>query len=223
MIQFGIFTGDIVISGTEKNWDEIDKDILDLNMDIYFSPGNHDLTNKTLYESRYGSTYYSFTYNSDLFIILDPNIDGWNISGDQLEFLENELSFHSPLVDNIFVFSHQLLWWDGNNFLANVEPNSTEGRNTNINFWSEIEPLFKDLPNNVHMFAGDLGANKKKESYMYHSYSNITFVASGMGAGKRDNIISIDVAKDKSISYNLISLNGSNIHKLGELEDYVIP
>ncbi|MCH7535959.1 MAG: metallophosphoesterase [Bacteroidetes bacterium] len=221
-IEFGVLTGDIVSSSTNQNWDEIDQNILSLNMDVFFAPGNHDIENRTLFESRYGSTYKSFIFNTDLFIILDPNIDGWNISGDQLAFLKDELENNSSLVDNIFIFSHQLLWWQPNNKFKRVKPNSVEGRADNINFWTEIEPLLRKLPNHVHLFAGDLGAKKGREEFMYYKYGNLTFIASGMGEGKRDNFIIIDVKKDKSFDYRLIALNGDNIHKLGDLQDYVL-
>lgn len=87
-IVFGVLTGDIVKPNpTEQDWDEIDADIIELGLPVYFAVGNHDMENRPLFESRYGITYYHFIYNSDLFIVLDPNIDGWNISGEQLVFL----------------------------------------------------------------------------------------------------------------------------------------
>ena len=55
------------------------------------------------------------------------------------------------------------------------------------NFWSEVEPLFHNLPNNVIIFAGDLSANREATPYMYYNYDNVTFIASGMGSGINDN------------------------------------
>ena len=71
-IGFGVLTGDIVITGTEQNWNEVDNDIIDLGLPVYFAAGNHDMTDRVLFESRYGQTYYSFVHQSDLFIVLDP-------------------------------------------------------------------------------------------------------------------------------------------------------
>lgn len=221
-IKFGVLTGDIVWAGTEKNWNEIDADLTLLDKPIYFAAGNHDLGNRELFESRYGSTYRSFTHNSDLFIVLDPNIDHWNISGNQLDFLKNTLKNNYKKVDNIFVFHHQLLWRTSNNIYKKIYPNSLEGRAATINFWSEVEPLFNQLPNNVFMFAGDVGAFNNGSEYMYHRYENITFIASGMGGEVNDNIVIIDVRKDKTINFRLIALNGNDINSLGKLEDFVL-
>ena len=222
-IDFGVLTGDIVITGTEQNWNEVDNDIIDLGLPVYFAAGNHDVTDRTLFESRYGQTYYSFVHQSDLFIVLDPNLDEWNISDNQLQFLENALNSEAQNVNNIFVFFHQVLWWEPDNIYQNVTLNSLAGRADTINFWNEIEPLFNGLPKPVHMFAGDVGAFNTGSEFMYHKYENITLIASGMGGNVRDNFIIIDVHEDASVSYRLIALNAPDISALGDLEDYTLP
>ena len=222
-IDFGVLTGDIVITGTEQNWNEVDNDIIDLGLPVYFAAGNHDVTDRTLFESTYGQTYYSFVHQSDLFIVLDPNLDEWNISDDQLQFLENALNSEAQNVNNIFVFFHQLLWWEPDNIYQNVVLNSFSGRADTINFWNEIEPLFNELAKPVHMFAGDVGAYYTGSEFMYHQYENITLIASGMGGNVRDNFIIIDVHEDASVSYRLIALNAPDISALGDLEDYTLP
>ena len=222
-IKFGVFTGDIVMEGTKEEWDEIDTDIAELSMPVYFAIGNHDNNNRELFIERYGKTYFCFTYKNDLFIILDPNIDSWNISGSQLDFLKKELSVTGPSIKNIFVFFHQLLWWSPDNKYNNVKPNSLTGRSDSINFWSTVEPLFKNMPCNVVMFSGDVGAASWSADYMYDKYDNITLIASGMGEGTGDNIVIVDVLTDNSVKYRLISLDCENINCLGKLEDYTLP
>ena len=222
-VDFGVFTGDIVPIGTVKNWDEIDADIDSLDLPIYFAVGNHDVKDRKLYESRYGKTYYSFVDHSDLIIILDPNIDGWNVSGEQLQFLEDVLNKEADDVNNIFVFFHQLLWWENNNIFKKVSLNSHAGRADTVNFWSEVEPLFNNLINPTYLFAGDVGAFSTGSEFMFHQYDNITLVASGMGGGIRDNIVIVDVHENSTVSFRLIALNGPNINALGDLEDYILP
>ncbi len=223
-IKFGVFTGDIVKSPSEQDWDEVDSDILNLGLPIYFAVGNHDMYDRDLFESRYGSTYFNFIYENDLFIVLDPNIDKWNISGEQLIFLQNTVNENSELVDNIFIFFHQILWRENYNIYRDIIPNSTAGRADSINFWSEVEPLFHNLPNNTVMFAGDFGATWKSTNVMYDNYDNITFIGSGMGLGpyKGDNFIIINVNTNKTITYDLICLN-NDFDCLGELTSYDIP
>lgn len=222
LMEFGVLTGDIVISGTVQNWNEVDASLLLLEMPVYFAAGNHDLTDRSLYENRYGSTYYSFEKHADLFIVLDPMLDFWNISGDQLTFLQNTLSAKAAGVKNIYVFFHHLLWWAPDNIYKNVKANSVADRDPNMNFWTEVEPLFNALPNNVIMFAGDVGKTTTVDPYMYHQYDNITLIASGMGNGVTDNFVIADVWSDKSVTYRLISLNTEAVDALGKLEDYIL-
>ncbi len=221
-LQFGILTGDIVYKSSVKAWDKVDVDINALGKKVYFTPGNHDVGNRALYESRYGRTYNSFVYESDLFILLDPNIDSCNISGEQLIFLKRTLQENSEIVNNIFVFFHQVLWWSPDNIYKNFKINSTEGRRETINFWDEVEPLFSSLPNPVYMFAGDVGAIPKREAWMYHTYKNINLVASGMGGGTHDNFIIVHVHENKDVSYELIFLGEGETNALCDLENYIL-
>lgn len=220
LMDFGFLTGDIVSFCTNFDWNEVDAQIVDLEMPVYFAAGNHDLENRALYETRYGSTYYSFVHENDLFITLDPNYDHWNITEVQLNFLDSILNVHADSVKNIFVFFHQVLWWEPNNMYASIAVNSDIDKADTTNFWTEVEPRFNELDNKVYLFAGDVGAYATGDEFMYHTYDNLTLIASGMGGGVRDNFVIADVYADKSVSFRLISLNTDDMNALGKLEDY---
>lgn len=222
----GFLLGDIAWG--PKWWSYTKDDITKFNMPIHVVRGNHDGPLKQ-FEKNFGKSYYSFVQNKDLFIILDANIDGWSISGKQLIFLKNTLRNKRDKVNNIFIFSHQLLWWNKEEF-AKPKPNSLHGKKEETNFWSTIEPLLRSQSKPVFLFAGDVGAFSKKYrkrdhtiEYSYHNYDNITFIASGMGGGVRDNFVIVDVYNDGSVEFRFIHLNGDNINSLGKLEDYVNP
>ncbi|MDD3860364.1 MAG: T9SS type A sorting domain-containing protein [Bacteroidales bacterium] len=222
-IKFGVLLGDMVINGSNENWAEVNAEIDTLGLPVYFAVGNHDMINPQYFYAFYGdTTYYAFSYNNDLFIIIDPNIDSWNISGEQLTFLQNTLSEQADNHDNIFIMMHQLLWWAPDNQYSGIILNSTAGRDDEINFWTEIEPLFHGLENNVVMCAGDLGATSYSSSLMYDQYDNITYIGTGMGKLTDDNFIVINVDNNKNISYDLICLNEEELNCLGDLEDYEI-
>lgn len=222
-IKFGVFTGDIVVKANEKYWDLVDRDLKSLGKPVYFAPGNHDMGNRKLFIERYGPSYYSYIYENDIFIILDPNIDRWNITGPQLYFLDSTLENINDSVNHVFVFLHQLLWCDSENIFRNIRLNSKSGRADSINFWPEIIPLFQKVPKDIVFFAGDLGASRNNDDYMYYKQKNITFIASGMGEGKGDNFIIVDVLEDNTINYRLVSLNTSDINAMGSLTDYTLP
>jgi hypothetical protein len=220
-MAFGVFTGDIVSPHPQSSdWDEIDADITALNIPVYFTAGNHDMENRPVFESRYGPTYYDFSYNNDLFIVLDPNLDNWNISGEQLDYVAQILQNNRSTLNNIFVFFHQMLWWEADNEYSDVVFNSQYGRNDSINFWTEVEPLFRAIPNCVTFFCGDLGGGSWADNIMYDQYENITLAGSGMGNGVDDNFLLINVGADRSLNYEVVHFDDAGTQWKDNLEVY---
>lgn len=218
----GFLTGDIVLSSTDQNWDKIETSLQQLNMPIYFAYGNHDIQwNRPLVESRYGISYKAFTQKNDLFILLDPNIDEWRISGTQLDFLNHTIDSLGNDVEHIFVFFHQLIWWEDNNIFSNNAPNSLAGKADSLNYWNVIEPIFNNLDKPVFLFAGDVGANGISPSLMYYKDNDITYISSGMGHEIKDNFIIVKVMDDKSVEFEVVGLNCPNgTDCMGNIEDY---
>jgi len=188
-------------------------------MKAWFCPGNHDTYNRQLYESRYGKTYYSFQRGNDLFIVLDGNLDHWNISGKQLDFLLGTLENIEPGMKQVFIFVHQLIWWDRQNIFSQVNLNWPPYTPDKTNYWTKIEPVLQDLSVPVIVFAGDLGANKQATPVMFYQEGNITYIASGMGNGEKDNFILVTVNENKAPEYELVSLGGERTD-MGALQDY---
>lgn len=218
-MQFGVLTGDVVVSSTAEYWDTAQIDINKLNMPIYIAAGNHDIGQEFI--NRFEKYYFSFIQNNDLFIVLTPSLDHWNISGKQLAFLENTLDSNYNSVNNIFIFLHELIWWSPDNIYKNIEINYSPTYPGITNFDTIVKPLLLSYPNNITLYAGDLGCTKKVSSFMYHKFDNITLIASGMGGGIEDNIIITNVYND-SVYYDLVAINGDDPNSLGELNHYNI-
>ncbi len=219
-MELGVLTGDIVWTSTIGSWDRVDEDVASLGVPVHFAVGNHDITDRSLYEKRYGRTYYSFVHRNDLFIVLDPNLDHWRIGAAQLEFIRDSLA-NAAGVDNILVFFHQLIWLDQRDVFRGVLCNSLEGRSEDVNFWTEVEPLFRAMDRPVYMFAGDVGAFPQHVPVFYKD-GNICLIASGMGGMQNDNFLVVEVLRDKSIRIRLVALNGDNVDAMGNIEDYVV-
>ena len=222
----GFLLGDCVWK--VSHWPQAQEDIERIGIPIEVVRGNHDGGLKK-FEGLFGPSYKKYVFKNNLYIILDSNLDGWSIEGDQLVFLMNTLRNDSRNVDNVFIFSHHLLWYNTDQF-SKPFPNSVHKRKEPSNFWTKIEPLLRLQDRPVYIFAGDLGAfsmeKRNKDhiiEYFYHSYDNLTFVGTGMGGGVRDNLVIVDVYNDGSVEFRLIHLNGDDIEGLGKLEDYRNP
>ncbi|HSG67575.1 MAG TPA: metallophosphoesterase [Bacteroidales bacterium] len=219
MIDMGFFTGDIVRKSDTASWDAVDAQLKDLRMPVYFSPGNHDTYNRKLYDDRYGKSYFSFYHKGDLIIILDGNLSNWNIEGEQLSFLEDCIRNADMGTENIFVFVHQLIWWDEHNVFAGVHLNWPPYTPDTTNYWAEVEPLLQQAGSPVYIFAGDLGANREATPVMYYHDQNITYIASGMGSIDSDNYILVSRDGNGGVTFELIALGGES-DRLGKMEDY---
>jgi len=87
-IEFGVLTGDVVQRGTSVQWDAFYQDLNLFSIPIHIALGNHDYIDSIELNKRINKKYYSFISNNDLHLVLDSNIDNWNISGKQLQFVE---------------------------------------------------------------------------------------------------------------------------------------
>jgi predicted phosphodiesterase len=201
-IEFGVFTGDIVYRSEADYWQKVDEQIEVLKVPVYFTAGNHDEGQKPLYQQRYGKTYYRFYVHNDLFVVLDPGLHGWNIKGDQLDFLKEALE-NSNSFDQVFIFMHHVLWWEERGKYPDLIINSLDGRATDINFFSAIEPMLRKVDKPIYIFTGDVGATPEQTSFFYDHYDNITLVASGMGNMIQDNYLLVDVGHEKNVSLSI--------------------
>src|SRR5262249_4461477 len=78
--SFVIETGDM-IEGYHRDlprlnamWNEVDRSFGQMRIPLVRAPGNHDLSNpvmQSVYEARYGRTYYHFLYEGALFLVLN--------------------------------------------------------------------------------------------------------------------------------------------------------
>ncbi len=218
-MALGVLVGDVVAKPKKDYWDSAMVDIDKFKMPIHVSAGNHDIG--PAFTEIFKKYYYQFKYEDDLFIILTPN--KWNIDGKRKEFLTKTLEDNYKDVDNIFIFCHELIWWSPDSIFGNVEINYRPHYPGSTNYWAEINPMLDTLPNNVVIFAGDLGCTAQVSSYMYYNYGNITLIGTGMGGGKVDNFVIVEVDNNNNINYKLIGLNKTPYSEMAKLEDYILP
>ena len=218
-MELGFLTGDVVVSSTATYWDSAQIDIDKFDMPIYIAAGNHDMGQE--FVNRFGDYYYSFNYQNDLFIVLTPGLDFWNISGPQLEFLEAILESQHAQVNQIFIFLHELIWWSPTNEYQDIMINWEPHYPGSTNYDNVVKPLLLSYSNQITIYAGDLGCTNAVSPFMYDHFDNIRLIGSGMGGGVRDNIIITDVYND-SVYYHLVAINGDDQNALGEIYDYSI-
>lgn len=189
-VDFAVFTGDIVYSGTPAAWDAVDQRVDKSPYKIYFAPGNQDLTDRDLYTKRYGSGTRHFEKANNLFIIWEVFSNGWNITDRQLEEFQRLAA--KKKYDNIFIFTHEVIWYDLHR-TPQIIPNSIDGKAETLDFYTKTLSVLSRRTTPVYLFAGDVGSRAIGSELTIHQYKNVRMLGSGMGGGEWDNIIDIHV------------------------------
>lgn len=165
-LDFFIHLGDIVNLGNETEYLEAVELMDKFSVPVYHIVGNHDASFFTdgfkYYKEYFGKTSYSFSFNSDLFVILDAANQG--ISRDVFNFAKQVLE--QP-AQNKFVFQH-------------VPPFDPSGIRNN-SFSSDFEAaryMNLMIDNKVDIvFSGHI------HSYNDFMVSGVRNVIAGMGGG----------------------------------------
>lgn len=221
-IAYSFLTGDVVLSSTEKDWVDVYTEMDAYQMDWHIAPGNHDLKNYEIYEEYVGDRYYSFQDDRAVYVMLDATENNWNIVGEQLQMFEEALETATSEDLLFFVFMHQLLWYEDGNQYSTCTPNSLEGKVGESNFLTELIPLAEASGAITYFFAGDVGAFENGCSIMYDDRGAMHFIASGMGGGKSDNLIQVNIMGNSEVELEVIALNGEERNGLGLIEDWQI-
>ena len=147
--EFVMSVGDLIEGYTEdeveidRQWNEFDGFIDELEMPFFYVAGNHDYTNPVMarkWEERLGTSYYHFIYKDVLFLAINSEravaSGGKNTFVDdaQYEYVKKTLEENAG-VRWTLVFMHKPMW---------IHDNTGK--------WPEIEALLKDRKHTV--FAG---------------------------------------------------------------------
>lgn len=191
-LDFAVFTGNIVPHSDASAWNIVDAFLKPCPYDIFFAPGEKDLTNRTLYTQRYGSPDKYFERSGALFVIWDVTENGWNVSTEQKNLLLQKLS--EKHFNQLFIFTSQVIWYDPIR-TPQIIPNSLEGKTENLSFYSGLLQELNDLKIPVYLFAGDVGAKAVGSELTTHRFGNVRMIASGMGGGAWDNYMDVHIDK----------------------------
>lgn len=215
-MSFGVLTGDVVNYSNADYWNAYEEQITGLNDTVYIAAGNHDYGSE--FENRFGSYFYDFKIDSQLFIVLTPSVNWMTIVGEQYNFLDSTLNVHQNDVDRVFIFMHELLWWSSTNEYSNIEVNYPPYYPTVPSNWDDlIKPLLTTCDKPVTVYAGDMGCRPEVSPYMFHQFDNITLIGSGLGSYIYDNIVVTEVYED-NVVFKLIAINQDFEGALGELD-----
>lgn len=210
---FIISLGDLFIDINENYIRNYDKSLFSkLNAPLFNSVGNHDLANGNIYEKIYGKTYFSFQKGSELFIVLNTELNDGSINDAQLEFLTGLIKTNNNLIKNIFIFTHRPVWAERITKYQHLFKGNTRTEVGKNNFLEDIMPLFKNVKGqkNIYWLSGSMAGGSSSFFYDYNKEFEIAFIQTAIRDVPRDAALKVNV-KDGKISFKGISFTGQKI------------
>ena len=86
-VDLMVCCGDTFRLSTQAAFDQVTAQLAALPFPVFNAVGNHDVANRSAYEARFGATYGAFVHGGCAFVLLDTELQPWEIAGGQLAFL----------------------------------------------------------------------------------------------------------------------------------------
>ncbi len=202
--EFVMSVGDLIEGYTEdvdeinRQWDEFDGFIEQLQVPFFYVAGNHDYTNPVMadiWKKRLGPTYYHFKYKDVLFLCLNSEEDKANEGGQFTKILDKQFDYAQKVLEEnqdvkwTLVFIHKPMW---------VYDNTGK--------WEELDEILGERPHTV--FAGH------QHHYVKYERNNgkyFMLATTGGGSGLRgpalgefDHVVWITMTDEGPIMANLM-------------------
>ena len=199
--EFVISVGDLIEGYTEdtvqinKEWDEFDEWIEELEMPFFYLPGNHDITNKIMqadWEARFGVRYYSVVYKNVLFIMMDTNdseeIEWYKMSDEQEKYILDVLEKHQK-VRWTFFFMHHPHWTQEENELAAIEQKlQEEGRKYTMFAGHNHQYMHEIRQGKNYYVLATTGGGSKLRGPEFGEFDHVTWVTMSSEGPKMANL-----------------------------------
>ena len=212
--SFLMSLGDMFIDVNEKYISNYNRSLFNkLEMPLFNAVGNHDIANGNYYEKVFGESYTVFSLQSELFIILNTELNDGSIKEEQLQFLGDVLrKSNSEEFKNVFIFSHRPIWSENNPTYAGLFEGNTRTAFGENNFDDEIKTLLTRISKKKSVFWMSGSMADAPASFFYHQEpdSKITFIQTAIRDLPRDAVLQVNV-EDGKVSFNGISLTGESL------------
>ncbi|MBN2114985.1 MAG: hypothetical protein JW730_00330 [Anaerolineales bacterium] len=222
--DFLVSLGDMVEQSNAEEFGLLDSTFLSqVSFPVFNTVGNHDVADRSLYEARYGRTFFTFKYGPARMVFLDTERAKCKLNDPQTDVLKTAVT--SALRDSevryLFVFMHKTFFFENDVLAAKQDrmagPNEWKcyGSKPFRQLMDEVLiPAAQRKP--VYLFAGDVGAwGNLTPYYERHPDVPLTMLMTGLGDTDQDNILHVRVDKSR-VTIESILLNGMTPQPLEE-------
>jgi len=137
-----------------------------------------------------------------------------------LNQIKDSIKVHSTCA-NIFVLMSEMPWCNQFGLFQRLKINASQTTIYNeSNFWTAVEPIFKELPQQTYFIGGQMGKEKGDDGYTYFQYENISLIGTGTGESKESNVLKFNLHESKEVSIELHFVNNDTVF---DLKTYKLP
>lgn len=214
--------GDTFRIGVPECFDRTQAALRRLPFPTFNAVGNHDVTRRDEYTARFGPTFGAFVHGGCLFVVLDTELQTWEIAGPQLDFLRAALQAATVRSDlrAVFCCAHKLVFGHRQRYFeVLMGGNALDDLKGPNRFCQDVLPLLQPLAQRlpVYWFGGDIGTQRTLPAFLDRDpTSGVTFAAAGIGDLPRDCVLQVDVA-GREVRLSLRSLTGAPVPDLADL------
>jgi len=220
--DFLVSLGDMVEQSNEEEFGLLESTFLSkVSFPVFNTVGNHDVADRSLYEARYGETFFTFKYGGARLIFLDTEKAKCKLDERQTYVLKTavQTALRDRDVRYIFVFMHKTFFFQNEVLVEKKDrlagPNEWKcyGSKPFRALMDEVLiPAAAQKP--VYLFAGDVGAwGNMTPYYEHHPEVPLTMLMTGLGDTDQDNILHVHV-DDSHVMVESILLNGMTVQPL---------
>lgn len=206
--------GDLFLDVNEKYLTNYKRSLFDkLKVPLFNAVGNHDISNGNMYEKVFGKLFFMFQIRSELYIILNTELNDGSIKDEQLELFKSAMSTaSSPGIKNIFIFSHRPVWAEQMEKYKNLFYGNTRTFFGENNFSDEILSLLAkvSLAKNVCWISGSMGGGPASFFYDKDEQTKITFMQTAIRDLPHDAVLQVKI-NNGQIVFNGISFTGEQL------------
>ncbi|MFT5819400.1 MAG: hypothetical protein ACI8ZM_000624, partial [Crocinitomix sp.] len=183
-----------------------------LEMPLVNAVGNHDLTGN-IYQDNFGETAFSFQINQDAHIVLDTERDNGDISGEQIELLNDaKEKVNNGIIQNVFIYTHRTIWKEAYSEMDGIFEDNTQSIG-GTNYETEVLPILKEMgkKSHVYLFSGSLGSAPASFFHFYDKDNNVKIIATAIRGLPRDAMLEVLVNEMGEASFTTKSLTGEKL------------
>lgn len=183
--EFVMSVGDLIEGYTQEDsiinseWDDFHTMLKPLKAPFFFLPGNHDISNDVMrqqWQTRYGTSYYAFTYQNVLFLCLDTNDgDGVTISDKQVAYARQVIAEHSDVRWTMIFLHHPI--WDYQD-LSGFQPieQALQGRDYTVVAGHRHRYLYEERNDQRYLTLATTGGGSQLRGPRFGEYDHIVWV-----------------------------------------------